>query len=88
MPRPDEMDHYWYNGDPSAEEIHDFYRNDPPLPRQIYADNGVRWWVYIAIAAFIGFCAWLAVPSILSAEAAVNGCDQYRTEMVACAETR
>ena len=90
MPRPDELDRCWtkHSGAPDYDDQRSFYRNDPPLPRQIYADSGVRWWVYIVIAAFIGFFAWLAAPSILSAEAAVNGCDQYRTEMVACAETR
>ena len=86
MPRPDELDRCWCNGDPSAEEIHDFYRNDPPLPRQTRVDAGARMWVFIFIALGLLVCAWLAAPSILSAEAAVNGCDQYRTEMVACAE--
>ena len=87
MPRPDELDRCWYKNDPSAEEIHDYYRNDPPLPRQTHADDGVRWWVYFAIAAAMLVCAVLAAPVIVSdANAGVNGCEAYRAEMVACAE--
>ena len=85
MPRPDEMDHYWYNNDPSPEELHDHWHRDPPI-RQTRVDSGARIWAAIMVIAWLLVCAWLAAPSILSAEAAVNGCDQYRTEMVACAE--
>lgn len=86
MPRPDELDRCWYKNDPSAEELHDFYRNDPPLPRQTRADFGARFWVGMAIIAWLCVCAWLAAPSLLAAAAAVNGCEAYRAEMVACAE--
>ena len=56
--------------------------------RQTRVDSGARFWAAIMVIAWLCVCAYLAAPSILSAEAAVNGCDQYRTEMVACAETR
>ena len=87
MPRPDELDRCWYNGDPSPEELHDHWHRETPI-RQNHAEDGWRFWAAIMVIAWLCFCACLAAPSILSAEAAVNGCDQYRTEMVACAETR
>ncbi|QXI63392.1 hypothetical protein CP157_01110 [Paracoccus marcusii] len=89
MPRPDELDHgsTKRSGAPDYDDQLGYYRNDPPLPRQTRVDAGARMWVFIFIALGVLVCAWLAAPSIVStADASVNGCDQYRTEMVACAE--
>ena len=83
MPRPDELDRCWYKNDPSAEELHDFWHNPQPKSRD-------RRWMLAWIIPGVIFCAlfwWFAAPLAVSAiDARINGCDQYRAEMVACAE--
>lgn len=85
MPRPDELDRCWYKNDPSAEELHDFWHHPVMPPRD-------RRMALLWIIPGVIFCAlfwWFTAPafvSLLTPE--VNGCEAYRAEMVACAETR
>lgn len=87
MPRPDELDHGWTkrSGAPDYDDRRAFQTESCPEP--VTGPGPIPWLIFGIIIGAVGW--WFMAPFLMSGFGSdVNGCDQYRTEMVACAETR
>ena len=68
-------------GAPDYDDILAHQYNDCPEP--VTGPGPIPWLIFGAVGW------WFMAPFLMSGFGSdVNGCDQYRTEMVACAETR
>lgn len=70
-------------GAPDYDDILAHQYNDCPEP--VTGPGPIPWLIFGIIIGAVGW--WFIAPAALSFFTTdVNGCDQYRTEMVACAE--